>query len=121
MLGTLEGADKMTAPKYVQKLQSRLKGCFEEVCMYLKQQGERQCKYYNLSTHGQAYKSGDLVYLMEKTRKKQVCPKLMPKWKGLFMVVRKFGTAYEVLVTPKTSKVYHYDLLKPCHSTDCPP
>ena len=58
---------------------------------------------------------------MEKTRKKQVCPKLMPKWKGPFMVVRKFGMAYEVLVTPKTSKVYHYDLLKPCYSTDCPP
>ena len=28
MLGTLEGADRMTAPEYVQKLQSRLKGCF---------------------------------------------------------------------------------------------
>ena len=42
MLSTLEGADRTTAPKYVQKLQSRLKGCFEEVCMHLKQQGERQ-------------------------------------------------------------------------------
>ena len=73
MLGTLEGADKMTVPKYVQRLQIRLKGCFEEVRMHLKQQGERQRNFYNLSTHGQAYKSCDLVYLMEKTRK------LMPK------------------------------------------
>ena len=45
----------------------------------------------------------------------------MPKWKGPYMVVRKFGTAYEALVTPKTSKVYHYDLLKPYYITDCPP
>ena len=74
-----------------------------------------------LSTHGQAHKPGDLVYLKEKTRKKQVCLKLMPRWKGPFMVVRKFGTTYEVLVTPKTSKVYHFDLPKPCHSRDCPP
>ena len=28
MLGTLEEADKTTAPEYVQKLQTRLKGCF---------------------------------------------------------------------------------------------
>ena len=87
----------------------------------MKQQGERQYKYYNLSTHGQANRSGDLVYLMEKTRKKQVCSILMPKWKGSYMVVRKFGTAYEVLFTPKTSKVYHFDLFKLCYITDCPP
>ena len=74
----------------------------------------------NLSTHGQAFKPGDLVYLMEKTRKKQVCSKLMPKWKRPYIVVRKFGMAYEVLITPKTSKIYHFDLLKPCHITDCP-
>ena len=119
ILGTLEGANKTTAPEYVQKLLTRLKGCFEEVCMHLKRQGEQQRKCYNLSTHGQDYKPGDQVYLMEKTRKKQVCPKLMPKWKGASLV-RKFGMAHEVLVTPKTSKVYHYDLLKPCYSTHCP-
>ena len=39
----------------MQNLQTRLKGCFAEVCMYLKQQGERQRRYYILSTHGQAY------------------------------------------------------------------
>ena len=70
MLGTLEGADKTASPEYVQKLQPRLKDCFEEVHMHLKQQREWQCKYYNLPTHGHAYKSDDLVYLMEKTRKK---------------------------------------------------
>ena len=36
MLGMLEGADKTIAPEYVQKLQSRLKGCFEEVRTHLK-------------------------------------------------------------------------------------
>ena len=61
MLGTLEGADKMTAPEYVQKLQTRLKGCFEKVCMHLKQQGEWQPKYYNLSTHWQAHKPGEVL------------------------------------------------------------
>ena len=45
MLGTLEGADRTTAPEYVQKLQTRLKGCFEVLIMHWKQQGERQCKY----------------------------------------------------------------------------
>ena len=31
MLGTLQLADKMTAPQYMQRLQTRLQGCFEEV------------------------------------------------------------------------------------------
>ena len=52
MLGMLKGADRTTAPEYVQRLHTKLKGCFEEVRMHLKQQGEWQCKYYNLSTHG---------------------------------------------------------------------
>ena len=44
----------------------------------------------------------------------------MPKWKGPFMVVRKFGMAYEVLVTPKTSRVYHYDLQTAHHGSNAP-
>ena len=42
MLGTLQGTDRTTAPKYVQNLQTRLKGCFAEVHTHLKQHGERQ-------------------------------------------------------------------------------
>ena len=35
MHGTLEGADMTTAPEYVQKLQTRLKACFEEMSIFI--------------------------------------------------------------------------------------
>ena len=61
MLGTIQDAEKVTAPDYVQCLQARLGTCFEEVRAQLKHYRERQKKYYNLSTHGEQYKPGDLV------------------------------------------------------------
>ena len=37
------------------------------------------------------------------------------------MVVKKFGMVYEILTALKVSKIFHFDLLKPCHVTDLPP
>ena len=71
--------------------------------------------------HGEQFKPGDLVYLREKTRWKQVCPKLVPKWRGPYMVIKRFGTVYKILTAMKVSKLFHFDLLKPCHVTDIPP
>ena len=99
----------------------RLGTCFEEVRAQLKHYGEKQMKYYNLSTHGEQYKPNDFVYLREKTRWKQVCPKLVPKWRGPYMVIKRFGTVHKILMGMKVSKLFHFDLLKPCHVTDIPP
>ena len=65
-----------------------------------------------MSIYGKEYKPGDLVSLREKTRWKQVCPKLVPKWRGPYMVVRRFGLVYEILTALKVSKLFHFDLLK---------
>ena len=120
MLGSIRDRDETTVPGYVERLKYRLQGCFEEVRQHLKQFGERQKRYYNLSLHGEQYRPGDLVYLREKTRKKQVSPKLMPKWKGPYVIVKRFGTVYEVMMNLKASKLFHFDLLKPCHIQDVP-
>ena len=93
---------------------------FEEVGVKLKKYGEKQRKYYNLSIYGTKYKPGDLVYLREKLRQIQVCCKLAPKWRVPYMVVRRFGTVYEILTALKMSKLFHFDLLKPCNITDLP-
>ena len=120
MLGTMNQTERKSVPEYVQTLQTRLQDCFVEVRKNLKQFGERQRKYYNLSAHGDKFKPGDLVYLREKTRKKQVSPKLMPKWKGPYLVIKRFGTVYEVMTAFKVTKLFHFDLLKPCFTTDFP-
>jgi transposase InsO family protein len=118
MMGSLQPDDRTTAPEYVDRLKTRLDTCFTEVRHHLKEFGERQRRYYNLSTHGEQYKTGDLVYLREKTRKVGVSPKLMPKWKGPFVILKRFGTVYEVMMSLQASKLYHFDLLKPCHATE---
>ena len=121
MMGALPTSDRKNVPEYVQSLQVRMETCFQDVRESLKKFGERQKKYYNLSIFGKEYKPGDLVYLREKTRKKQVSPKLQPKWKGPFLIIKRFGTVYEVMTAMKSTKLYHFDLLKPCYTEDIPP
>ena len=45
MLGTIQDGKKSTASEYVQKLQTRLRTCFEEVWEQLKKYEEKQRKY----------------------------------------------------------------------------
>jgi len=120
MLGSLQDGRRQGVPEYVQNLQLRMETCFAEVRDHLKEFGERQRRYYDLSAHGQPFKPGTPVYLREKTRKVGVSPKLAPKWLGPYLVRQQFGTIYEVLTSPRVSKLYHFDLLKECRSTDLP-
>ena len=120
MTGVYDEEQRRHLPVYVEELKGRLHQCFTEVRQHLKRAAERQKRYYNLHSHGEQYSRGDLVYLKETTRKKGVSPKLAPKWKGPFIIVARFGSVYEVMVTPTTTRVYHFDLLKKCHN-DSPP
>ena len=72
MLGTFQGADRITAPEHVQKLQYRLGTFFNEVMAQLKKYRERPCRYYNLSTHGTEYKPDDLVLEKRQDENKSV-------------------------------------------------
>jgi len=75
----------------------------------------RSTVYYNLQRHGEEYGPGDLIYMRDLNRKKGVCPKLGAKWKGPYIIRRKLGTCYEVQLSRSQSKVFHFDLLKPCY------
>ena len=120
MLGIAAPEERAPVHDYVQTLKERLKTCFEQVREQLKAYGERQKKYYNLSTRGELFKVGSVVYMLEKTRKIGVSPKLSPKWKGPYLVLKKFGTVFEIQITKKKSKLVHFDLLKECHSLEAP-
>ena len=51
------------------------------------------------------YGPGGMVYLQEKTMKKQVSPKLMPKWKGPNIVFKCLRTVYEIMTHFKGHQV----------------
>jgi hypothetical protein len=120
MIQSIPESQRVTAPQYVTELKERLQVAFKCVRDNLKREGLRQRKYYNLKTQGDEFKPGQLVYLKETTRKIGVSPKLSPYWLGPYMVVKKFGTVYEIQKSAKTSKLYHFDLLKPCFSEQVP-
>lgn len=121
MVGVPEETQKKHLPVYVEELKARLHDCFAEVRRHLGKFAERQKRYYDLRSHGEQHQKGDLVYLKETTRKKGVSPKLAPKWKGPFVIAGRFGTVYEVMLSPTTTRVYHFDLLKKCHIESPPP
>ena len=56
--------------------------------------------------------------MRDKTRKKGVSPKLTDRFRGPYIILQKFGTVYEVLISPKKSKLYHFDLMKPCFKSE---
>ena len=115
MVGTLPEGQKEIAPTYIAQLKERLQDAFKQVRENLKTYAERNKKYYDLRTHGSAHQVGDLVYAAKKTRKVGVSPKLDVKWNGPYIVIKTFGTIYEVQISSKRSKLLHFDLLKPCH------
>lgn len=119
MMGAVPGEQRATATDYVLKTRERLEECFNRVRDTLKTFGERQTRYYDLRSHGAAYKPGDLVYLRNRSRKIGVSPKLSPKWLGPCLVLSKFGSVYEIQVTKHKSKMVHFDLLKPCYMSLC--
>ena len=73
--------------KVCKQTSDRLQTYFLEVPKSLQRFREQQSRYYNLSSHGEQHRPGDMVYLREKTRKKQMSSKLMPKWKGSYMAL----------------------------------
>ena len=105
MLGMANPNNKVTASEYLNRLQTWLQVCFTEDQNSLKKFGEWW--YYNLTSYGNS-------------RKKQVSHKLMPNWKGPYMVVKCFWTVYKIMTSFKVTKLYHFHLLKPCNATDIP-
>lgn len=118
MLGLVLYDHYHRVPQYVQDLKARMETCFTDVRDQLKQCGELQRLYYNLSIHRNRFEPGTAVYLKEKTKKVGVSPKLAPKWKGPYLLVKQFSSSCKGMTSYKVTKLYHFDLLKECHSQE---
>ena len=108
--------------EYVKILKRRLQYAYELSRKTLKRSTERQKRLYNERVFGEAVHTGDLVWTMNKERKKGKSPKLQPKWKGPCLVSRSFNDVVkEVYITPRRVINLHVDLLKPCVVKKEPP
>ena len=116
-----EEEEKKTPVQYAAELKSKLSHAYEVTRSNTKKNVERQFRLFNQKQHGDEFAVGDLVWYMNKLRKKGVSPKLQPKWRGPCVVTRKFNTVLvEIQFSPTKKTTVHTDLLKPCHSLKLP-
>ena len=107
--------------EFVERLRERLEDAYLTARKNLGESAKRQKRYYDLKAAEEPYKSGDLVWVVNKSRRKGRCPKLQKKWLGPAVIERKVNdVTYRLRVTPTDRKVIHYDHLKPYYSRDVP-
>ena len=107
--------------EYTRGLRHRLEEAHEVAREHLRISATRQGRYYDLKANEKPYNTGDLVWTMNKSRRKGVCPKLQIRWLGPLVVLKRLNdVTYRVKMGEKGEKVIHYDLLKPYEGRDIP-
>jgi len=107
--------------EYTRGLRDRLEEAYDVAREHLKVDAVRQKRYYDLRAHEKPYEAGDLVWTMNKSRKKGRCPKWQMRWLGPLVVLKRLNdVTYLVKLSERDEKVIHYDLLKPYEGRDIP-
>ena len=110
-----ENRNELCTTEYIDSLQEILSYTHNYARKHLKQSNEYQKKHYDQGARKRELQLGQAVWLHDPTRKIGVCSKLLPKWKGPYVVVRKIDDlTYMVKRSPRQqAKVYHIDRLLP--------
>ena len=109
--------------EYIALLRQKQELIFDLVRDNLAKAGQRQKRNHDVRLSVNNYKIGDLVYVMDSTKKKGKSPKLNPfKWLGPCVVTKKFNDLLFEIASKKTGKrrVLHHDRLKPFLSDTVP-
>ena len=107
--------------EYVQRMRARLEDAYDVAREHLKQDAVKQKRYYDVRANEKPYKPGDLVWTMNKARKKGRCPKMQMRWLGPLVVLKRLNdVTYQVKMSEKVVKIIHYDLLKPYEGREVP-
>ena len=121
LIGIAPEMETKDETEYIEDLRIRLENVYATARENLRESANRQKHYYDLKTQDESYEPGNLVWLVNKSRRKGRCPKLQKKWLGPAVVEEKINdVTYKIRVTKTESKVVHYDHLKPYLSRDLP-
>ena len=99
---------------YAENLRDRLYSAHERARDKLKLASEHQAKMYDRNTMLRCYKVGDWVWLHGVERKRGVCPKLVMKWTGPYLITAKLSdVVYRIQLSERSKpKVVHLDRMK---------
>ncbi|PIK52717.1 hypothetical protein BSL78_10406 [Apostichopus japonicus] len=100
--------------QYVEELERRLMTVHENARKHLKMASNKQKRLHDRRAFCQTYQDGDLIWLLNTTRKKGISPKLQRPWVGPGKVLKKLtDVLYRVKMGPRMRpKVVHHDRLK---------
>ena len=112
------GAPEQDAPRdessYVEELRVHLENAYSLARESLGASAVKQKRQYDLKAIDEPYVKGDLVWLVNKSRRKGKCPKLQPKWLGPMQVTDRLNdVTYKVRTSPNEVKVVPFEQLKP--------
>ena len=99
---------------YVEELRIHLENVYNLARESLGASAVKQKRHYDLKAIDEPYRKGDLVWLVNKSRRKGKCPKLQPKWLGPMQVIDKLNdVTYKIKTSLTEVKVVPYEHLKP--------
>jgi len=113
--------EKLPKDEYVKQLRERLQTAHQSVRESLKSAAKRNKRYYDIHCRTHKYQKGDVIYKVEKNKKKGQCPKLQPRWRGPFLISQVFSDVlFEIQIAVDKFATVHHDLLKPCYAEQLP-
>ena len=88
MMGQPKGVAEEDDLNYVCELQGRLEDAYEMASEHPGQSDVRQKRYYDVRVNNKPYKSDDLVWAMNKIKKKEMCPEIQMRWTGSLIILK---------------------------------
>ena len=102
---------------FVQKSQKLLQQAFDQVRKHLSAGHQRQKDIYDKRIHGEPYKEGDTVWLLDTVVEKGQSKKFHHPWKGPYRVLKKISDCdylIESVADKHTQTIVHFNRLKRC-------
>ena len=98
---------------YVAKLQRQLQKAYEYARREIGMAVTRQCRNYDQRATDRRIPEGTSVYYHHPLKKRGLSPKFQRLWTGPWVVKKRIGDAVYEIQKERTTKVVHFDSLKP--------
>ncbi|XP_053406411.1 uncharacterized protein LOC128559220 [Mercenaria mercenaria] len=122
MIGHPESTNNLTGGPYITDLKKKIKVAHDIARENLQTSANYRKRYYDVKSKARVLEPGQAVWLYDTRTKPGVCSKLVPKWKGPFLVQKRIDDLTYLVKQKKTSnaKVYHIDRLLKYHGNALP-
>ena len=108
----LPPGEKKKVQEYVLNLTEELEKVHETVRKNILEKMKVNKKRYDIKLLQREYKVGDVVYIKDKTKKKDIPRKLRPVWKGPALVIHKYSSFVYKCRLYQKSLIVNHDMMK---------